>query len=91
MNCGDDPERKGSDECGGGNCENPGPDDAARDAPFHRRQATSCADADDAIFTGHFLDQILNDESRLRPLEVNRAQPAIEWRNPPLVDATVTP
>jgi hypothetical protein len=53
------------------------------------RDCRHCADADDAIFTGHFLDQILNDESRLRPAEVNRAQPAIEWRNSPVVDATV--
>lgn len=47
-----------------------------------------CADADDAVFAGHFYDQILNDEAKLLPTVSMRAQPTVVWRQLPLIDAT---
>ena len=48
------------------------------------RDCLGCADADDAVFTGHFLDQILNRESHLRPSDPIRPQPTIQWRDIPV-------
>jgi hypothetical protein len=50
-----------------------------------------CADADDAVFTGHYFDQILNDESKLLLPASLRAQPPTVWRETPVIDATVLP
>ena len=47
VNGGDDPERNCGDESGGGDGENPGPDDAACDAPLYRGQPSCGTDADD--------------------------------------------
>jgi len=48
-----------------------------------------CADADDAVFAGHYFDQVLSEESKLAQPEPIRKQPAIVWRDDvPLIDAT---
>lgn len=46
-----------------------------------------CPDADDAVFASHYLHQILNDESKLRPAESIRPQPLVTWRNQAVIDA----
>jgi hypothetical protein len=53
------------------------------------RDATGCADADDAMFTGQFFDEVLNDESHEAVPDVVRTQPKINWRDDiPVIDAT---
>jgi hypothetical protein len=52
------------------------------------REGRGCPDADDAMFTGHYFDQILNEESRLAQPEPIRKQPTIDWRDDlPLIEA----
>ncbi len=55
---------------------------------FPARDGRGCADADDAVFTGRFFDQILNDESHLATPDVVRPQPEVTWRNVPVINAT---
>jgi hypothetical protein len=52
------------------------------------RDGRGCPDADDAVFTGHFSDQVLHDESGLGAPDPVRPQPAVTWRDVPVVDAT---
>jgi hypothetical protein len=52
------------------------------------RDCLGCADADDAVYTGHYLDQVLNDETKLITPAPVRKQPTIKWRKLPVVDAT---
>lgn len=52
------------------------------------REGRGCADADDGMFTGHYFDQILSEESRLAQPEQIRKQPTIDWRDDlPLIEA----
>jgi hypothetical protein len=51
------------------------------------RDGRGCADADDAVFTSHFSDQVLHDESGLGPPDPVRPQPAVQRRAVPVVDA----
>jgi hypothetical protein len=44
------------------------------------REGLGCSDADDAMFVGHFFDQVLNEESKLAKPESVRPQPKIMWR-----------
>ena len=53
------------------------------------RDGKGCPDADDAVFAGHFFDQVLNEESRLATPDPVRPQPKVRWREVPVVDATV--
>lgn len=53
------------------------------------QDGTGCADADDAVYTGHYFDQVLNDESKLLPLTAPRAQPPVAWRKLTIIDATM--
>jgi hypothetical protein len=55
------------------------------------RDGRGCPDADDAVFTGHFSDQVLHDESGLGAPDAVRPQPDIRWRDVPVVDATAGP
>ena len=48
----DQEESGGGDNRGGGNCEDPGPDDASGDAPANGGQAVDGADADDGAGDG---------------------------------------
>jgi hypothetical protein len=52
------------------------------------RDGTGCPDADDAVFTERFADQVLDQESHLARRESIRAQPPIIWRETPVIDAT---
>jgi hypothetical protein len=53
------------------------------------REGKGCSDADDAMFAGHYFDQILNEESKLAKAEPIRPQPKIEWREDlKLIEAT---
>lgn len=53
------------------------------------RDGRGCADADDAVYNGHFLDQVLSAESRIGEPDPVRPQPAITWRDDvPLIDAS---
>jgi len=55
---------------------------------FPTRDGRGCADADDAMYVGHFFDQILNEESQLADPEPVRQQPTIIWREDlPLIEA----
>jgi hypothetical protein len=47
-----------------------------------------CLDADDAMFTERFADQVLDEESHLATHDPIRPQPSIVWRETPIVDAT---
>jgi hypothetical protein len=51
------------------------------------RDCRGCADADDAVFTGHYFDQVLNEEFKLLPLPPIRPQPEIHWRDAPVIHA----
>jgi hypothetical protein len=54
------------------------------------RDGLGCADADDSVYRGHFLDQVLNDESQACTPDPIRPQPTIKWNDAvPLVDATL--
>jgi hypothetical protein len=54
------------------------------------RDGKGCPDADDATFAGHYLDQILSEQSHLAQPDPVRAQPEIKWRvDLPLHDATL--
>jgi hypothetical protein len=55
------------------------------------RDGRGCADADGAIFTGHFLDQCLSDESHLAQPDPVRPRPPIQWREITPIDATQEP
>jgi hypothetical protein len=44
------------------------------------RDGKGCPDADDATFSGHFLDQVLADQSHLAVPDPIREQPVIKWR-----------
>jgi hypothetical protein len=55
------------------------------------RDCRGCADADDAVFTGQFFDQVLNDESKLLSPNSIRVQPPALWRKMSPIDATVMP
>lgn len=53
------------------------------------RDGRGCADADDAVYAGHFLDQVLSEESGFGEPDPIRVQPAIEWRTDlPLIHST---
>jgi hypothetical protein len=53
------------------------------------RDARGCADADDAYYTGQFLDQVLNEQSHVATPDPIRPQPAVVWpATLPLIDAT---
>jgi hypothetical protein len=53
------------------------------------RDGQGCPDADDAMYTGHFLDQSLSDQSNLAKPDGIRTQPAVHGpASIPLVDAT---
>ncbi len=55
-----------------------------------KRDARGCADADDAYYTGQFLDQVLSDESHLALPQLIRPQPKVTWpEKMPLIDAMV--
>lgn len=47
---------------------------------FPARDGRGCADADDAVYTSHFLDQILFKESHLAQPDPVRSQPETTWR-----------
>ena len=51
------------------------------------RDGRGCADADDAVYTGQFLDQVLSEVSHVRASDPVRPQPAINWDGVPIVDA----
>ncbi|MGC4042782.1 MAG: CehA/McbA family metallohydrolase [Armatimonas sp.] len=54
------------------------------------RDARGCPDADDAYYTGQFLDQILNDQSHLATPDPIRPQPKITWpESVPFIDETM--
>ncbi|MDB5392105.1 MAG: WD40-like beta Propeller containing protein [Planctomycetaceae bacterium] len=56
------------------------------------RDGQGCPDADDATFAGHYLDQILSDQSHLAQPDPVRIQPVIKWRSDvPQHDATTKP
>lgn len=44
------------------------------------RAGRGCADADDAMYAEHYLDQILNEESKLASPKAIRKQPTVTWR-----------
>lgn len=52
------------------------------------RDGRGCPDADDAVFTGHFSDQVLHEESGLGPPDPVRPQPKVNWRDVKVIDAT---
>jgi hypothetical protein len=52
------------------------------------RDGRGCPDADDAVFTERFLDQVQDDESHLARREPIRPQPPLIWRDTPVIDAT---
>lgn len=53
------------------------------------RDGRGCPDADDAVYTGQFLDQSLSDQSHLATSDPIRPQPPITWQEDlPLLDAT---
>ncbi|HEY2155771.1 MAG TPA: hypothetical protein VGH33_09080, partial [Isosphaeraceae bacterium] len=52
------------------------------------RDGTGCPDADEAVFTERFADQVLDEESHLARRESIRPQPALIWRETPVIDAT---
>jgi hypothetical protein len=52
------------------------------------RDGRGCPDADDAVFTERFLDQVQDDESHLARREPIRPQPPFIWRDTPVIDAT---
>ena len=52
------------------------------------RDGTGCPDADDAVFTERFADQVLDEESHLARRESIRPQPPMIWRETPIIDAT---
>jgi hypothetical protein len=52
------------------------------------RDGTGCPDADDAVFTERFADQVLDEQSHLARREPIRPQPTIIWRETPIIDAT---
>lgn len=53
------------------------------------RDAQGCPDADDAYYTGQFLDQILNDLSKQAATDPIRPQPQIAWpESIALIDGT---
>ena len=53
------------------------------------RDARGTADADDALYTGQFFDQVLNDESQIDQPPSMRSQPvSAGWEQVDLVDAT---
>jgi hypothetical protein len=58
------------------------------DGTIDVRPPRGCADADDAIFTGHFFDQNPGDESLLGLRDPIRAQPSVMWRELPVIDAS---
>lgn len=43
------------------------------------RDARGCPDADDAVYTGHFLDQVLSEQSSFGKPDPIRPQPEIRW------------
>lgn len=52
------------------------------------RDARGCPDADDALYTEQFLDQVLNEESRTAEAPVLRPQPSMTWTNDvPIIEA----
>jgi hypothetical protein len=56
---------------------------------FPARDGQGCADADDAHYTGQFLDQSLSDQSGLAQPDPIRPQPEVRWpASIPLIDAT---
>ena len=64
---------------------------ATEDGGFDLRpdhDGTGCPDADDAVFTERFADQVLDDESHLAGRESIRPQPPMVWRETPIIDAT---
>jgi hypothetical protein len=52
------------------------------------RDGMGCPDADDAVFTQRFADQVLDEESHLARRDPIRPQPPIVWRETPVIDAT---
>jgi hypothetical protein len=54
----------------------------------HARDGTGCPDADDAVFTERFADQVLDEESHLARRKSIPPQPPIIWRQTPIIDAT---
>ncbi|MEX2120903.1 MAG: CehA/McbA family metallohydrolase [Pirellulales bacterium] len=52
------------------------------------RDGRGCPDADDAVFTGHFFDQVLSDESHLAQRPTIREQPEVSWAGIPVIDAS---
>lgn len=51
------------------------------------RDARGCPDADDALYTGHFLDQVLAEETRAATPDPIRPQPRIDgWEQVPTLD-----
>jgi hypothetical protein len=52
------------------------------------RDGTGCADADDAVFTERFADQVLDEQSHLAKRESIRPQPPLIWRETPIIHAT---
>ena len=53
------------------------------------RDGRGCPDADDAVYTGQFLDQSLADQSKLAEPDPVRPQPVVSWlESIPLIDAT---
>ncbi len=57
---------------------------------FPARDGHGCADADDAVYSNQFLDQVLYQQSGLAVPDPIRPQPAVKWRDDvPMVDATL--
>lgn len=56
---------------------------------FPARDGRGCPDADDAVYTGQFLDQSLSAQSHLAEGDPIRPQPTVQWRkNLPVIDAS---
>ena len=51
------------------------------------RDGTGCPDADDAMFTERFSDQVLDEESHLARRAPIRPQPPVIWRDTPIIHA----
>jgi hypothetical protein len=53
---------------------------------FPARDGRGCADADDAIYTGQFLDQVLSEVSHVGAPDPVRPQPAVSWDGVPIIE-----
>ena len=52
------------------------------------RDGRACADADDAMYAGHYFDQVLAEQTGLAQADLIRPQPSINWRDLPIINVT---